>query len=80
MFFSFYKRERKGKRVPLGSETAPGSSAGLLRGFYEKGKENIDKKGGGEQRRGRLFFQDRKSEETHWWLFCHQLYQVFAIV
>lgn len=43
-----YKRERKGKRVPLENGTAPGSSVGLSRGSYEKGKE--DKRG--EARRG----------------------------
>lgn len=35
-----YRRKRKGKRVPLGSGTAPGSSAGPLRGSCEKGKED----------------------------------------
>lgn len=40
-----YKRERKGKRVPLGSGTAPGSSLGLLRGSYEKGKEDKRQEG-----------------------------------
>lgn len=38
MFFFLSKRERKGKRVPPGSEKAPGSNVGLLRGSYEKGK------------------------------------------
>ncbi len=40
-----------------------------------KEKRIRDEKRGGEQRRSRLFFQDRKSEGICWLLLCHLLYQ-----